>query len=159
ENNHQLEEAAKRYYQSESLLPVAGVQAALQALPSLRTASHVGIITPSYAEHHRAWSQHGHRVELLRYHELSAASQIVDAVIICNPNNPTGTLISPYELRKLHKNLAARNGWLLIDESFIDTLPELSMVGISGQKGLIVLRSLGKFFGLPGARVGFVHGT
>jgi cobalamin biosynthetic protein CobC len=159
ESNDELAAAAKRYYKSDSLLSVAGVQAALQALPGLRVASRVGIITPSYAEHYRAWSQHGHRVEALQYHELSAASEVLDVIVICNPNNPTGNLLSPSELRELHKKLAARKGWLLIDESFIDAVPELSMVGSSGQKGLIVLRSLGKFFGLPGARVGFVHGT
>ncbi|PWU03615.1 MAG: hypothetical protein C5B53_00265 [Candidatus Melainabacteria bacterium] len=95
---------------------------------------------------------------MLQYHDLSAASEGLDVIILCNPNNPTGTLLSPGELRMLHKNLAKRAGWLVIDESFIDAVPELSMIG-SEQKGLIVLRSLGKFFGLPGARVGFAHGT
>src|SRR5579883_2646483 len=135
ESNDGLLPAAKRYYGTDALLPVAGAQAAIQALPRLRGASRIGIIAPSYAEHYRAWSQVGHKVELLQYRQLSQGSQDLDVIVLCNPNNPTGTLLSPIELRALHKNLAARNGWLLIDESFIDVLPELSMVGGVGQKG------------------------
>ena len=52
--------------------------------------------------------------------------------------------------------LAARGGWLIVDEAFMDATPELSLAPGCDQRGLIVLRSLGKFFGLAGARVGFV---
>jgi cobalamin biosynthetic protein CobC len=45
---------------------------------------------------------------------------------------------------------------MVVDEAFIDTTPEQSLCHYSSRAGLIVLRSLGKFFGLAGARVGFV---
>jgi two-component system nitrate/nitrite sensor histidine kinase NarX len=44
----------------------------------------------------------------------------------------------------------------VVDEAFIDATPAASLAGHGTQAGLIVLRSLGKFFGLAGARVGFV---
>ena len=44
----------------------------------------------------------------------------------------------------------------MVDEAFGDTAPELSVAGHIGQPGLIVLRSVGKFFGLAGLRLGFV---
>src|SRR5690606_5656258 len=43
-----------------------------------------------------------------------------------------------------------------VDEAFMDVTPEHSLCPYSARPGLIVLRSLGKFFGLAGARVGFV---
>jgi cobalamin biosynthetic protein CobC len=52
--------------------------------------------------------------------------------------------------------LAARGGWLVVDEAFGDTAQENSVAAHSGRPGLIVLRSVGKFFGLAGIRLGFV---
>jgi cobalamin biosynthetic protein CobC len=52
--------------------------------------------------------------------------------------------------------LAARGGWLVVDEAFMDATPAGSLANPVGLPGLILLRSLGKFFGLAGARVGFV---
>jgi cobalamin biosynthetic protein CobC len=46
----------------------------------------------------------------------------------------------------------------VVDEAFIDAIPEHSLAPRSGLPGLIILRSLGKFFGLAGARVGFALG-
>jgi cobalamin biosynthetic protein CobC len=63
-----------------------------------------------------------------------------------------------YPLERLlawHDSLASRRGWLLVDEAFMDATPEQSLLP-HARPGLIVLRSLGKFFGLAGARVGFV---
>jgi cobalamin biosynthetic protein CobC len=59
-------------------------------------------------------------------------------------------------LLRWHQALAARGGWLVVDEAFMDATPEQSLAPLSAQPGLIVLRSLGKFFGLAGARVGFI---
>jgi cobalamin biosynthetic protein CobC len=52
--------------------------------------------------------------------------------------------------------LAQRGGWLIVDEAFGDTASGLSVAPWSAQPGLIVLRSVGKFFGLAGVRLGFV---
>ena len=47
-------------------------------------------------------------------------------------------------------------GWLVVDEAFMDCTPEHSLAAHSHLPGLVVLRSFGKFFGLAGARLGFV---
>jgi cobalamin biosynthetic protein CobC len=44
----------------------------------------------------------------------------------------------------------------VVDEAFGDTAPELSVISSAGEPGLVVLRSVGKFFGLAGLRLGFV---
>jgi len=138
-------------------LAVAGSQAAIQALPRLRDpASRVAILNPAYAEHLHAWRSAGFAVTPLSVTQIEAAVETHDVVLLVNPNNPTGACFSIEHCLHWHSRLRSRGGWLIIDEAFIDTTPEHSLVPYTQRAGLIVLRSLGKFFGLAGARVGFV---
>jgi cobalamin biosynthetic protein CobC len=148
--------AACAYYGAPDLLPVAGTQAAIQALPRLRAPSRVTVSAPSYAEHAHAWAKHGHALRLARYPELASAIDASDVVVVVNPNNPTGETLDPDKLLAWAGRLGARGGWLVVDEAFGDTDPALSVAAHAGQPGLIVLRSVGKFFGLAGLRLGFV---
>lgn len=148
--------AACSYYRAPRLLPVAGTQAAIQALPRLRPPSRVAVSAPSYAEHAHHWSLHGHRRRLVPYAKLEAAVDDSDVVVVVNPNNPTGETILPERLLEWAGRLQARGGWLVVDEAFGDTAVELSVAPHAAQPGLIVLRSIGKFFGLAGLRLGFV---
>ena len=160
ESDDGLEAAAAAYYDNPNLLPVAGSQAAIQWLPALLPKAAVACIAPLYAEHPHAWQQAGHKVRYLQNATLPRAlASATPYVLLCNPNNPTADR-HPHELvldaaRQLHK----RGGWLIVDEAFVDATPELSVTPLAGTPeapNLIVLRSLGKFFGLAGVRVGFV---
>lgn len=151
-----LLQAAQTYYGASQLLPVAGTQAAIQAWPRLRARSRVVIAAPSYAEHSYQWRQTGHDVREVAYDQLEAELDNCDVMSICNPNNPTGERIAPETLLKWAERLAARGGWLIVDEAFGDTTPAHSVAAYTAQKGLIVFRSVGKFFGLAGLRLGFV---
>lgn len=156
EPNPDLVLAASACYRAPMILPVAGTQAAIQALPRLRPPSRVVVAAPSYAEHAHHWAQHGHTLQALRYTELDDAVDHCDVLVLCNPNNPTGATIAPERLLDWAGKLAERGGWLVVDEAFCDVTPSLSVAPWSGQPGLIVLRSVGKFFGLAGLRLGFV---
>lgn len=156
ETNDGLEAAARDYYGAVSLLPVAGSQAAIQALPRLRGHSNVGILAPTYAEHAAAWRREGHRITKLSEGSVHRALPQLDVLLVVNPNNPTGRLIEPARLLDWHDELAERGGWLVVDEAFMDCTPEQSLAAYSDMPGLIVLRSFGKFFGLAGLRLGFV---
>lgn len=147
--------AARDYYQCRSVLAVAGSQAAIQTLPLLRTHSTVGVLAPTYAEHGYNWSKAGHQLLELTAKTIDDHLQQLDVLIIVNPNNPTAQWFSKDQLMWWWQKLNQRNGWLIVDEAFIDSRPENSLSGTS-KKGLIVLRSLGKFFGLAGIRSGFV---
>lgn len=151
-----LVDAACDYYGAPCLLPVAGTQAAIQSLPRLRAPARVSVAAPSYAEHAHHWGRHGHTMRQVPYLELDAAVRDSDVVVICNPNNPTGETVAPEQLLAWHARLAARGGWLVVDEAFGDTAPELGIAAHADRPGLIVLRSVGKFFGLAGLRLGFV---
>ncbi len=152
-----LEDAAAGYYGTAHLLPVAGSQAAIQALPRLRQRSRVGVLHPGYGEHAHAWRQAGHVVEALTAEALAGAVDRLDVLVLIHPNNPTALRFDRARLLDWQARLALRGGWLVVDEAFMDATPEDSLTACAGQvPGLIVLRSLGKFFGLAGARVGFV---
>lgn len=151
-----LQAAAQAYYGTSQLLAVAGSQAAIQALPMLRQPAQVALVAPGYAEHAHAWQRYGHQVTSVSAAEILQAGTVAQVAVVVNPNNPTGKLFSADELLRLHAQLAARGGWLVVDEAFMDTMPKHSLASVCPRPGLIVLRSLGKFFGLAGARVGFV---
>lgn len=156
EDDPQLLAAARRYYGAPALLAVAGTQAAIQALPTLRAPSRIVVAAPSYAEHAQHWSRHGHAMREVAYDMLEDAIDACDVLVACNPNNPTGERIASRTLLDWVDRLAARGGWLVVDEAFGDTAPELSVAAHADRPGLIVLRSIGKFFGLAGVRAGFV---
>jgi len=148
--------AARLYYATAQLMAVAGSQAAIQALPRLRPAGRVGVLSPAYAEHGHAWRREGHKVVPVSADSVEEHLPWFDVLVVINPNNPTGKRFSPEQLLQWHEQLAARGGWLVVDEAFIDVTPERSIAAACGREGLVVLRSLGKFFGLAGVRVGFV---
>lgn len=148
-----LVEAAAAHYGCSDVLPVAGSQAAIQALPRLRAACRVGVPDPAYAEHAHAWRAAGHTVTAWQPEQGVAA---LDVLVLVHPNNPGGQTYHRADLLTWHAELAARGGWMLVDEAFIDATPEASLAADCPREGLIVLRGLGKFFGLAGARVGFV---
>lgn len=148
-----LVENAALYYGTTHLLPCAGSQAAIMALPFLRRPCRVGILGPTYAEHAHAWQRAGHRVENIQEYQPDMP---FDVLVLVNPNNPTGRLVPANILLEWHAALSLRGGWLVVDEAFMDVTPEHSLATYTGMPGLIVLRSLGKFFGLAGIRVGFI---
>ncbi|WP_028115182.1 histidinol-phosphate transaminase [Ferrimonas senticii] len=76
-------------------------------------------------------------------------------VFVCNPNNPTGTVISVAAIAELAAKLP--DSLLVVDEAYIEFAPELSAVSLLEQfDNLVILRTLSKAFALAGARCGFV---
>lgn len=145
--------AADRYgaTSTETVVSAPGSQALIQVLPRLIDPADVVVIAPTYAEHAIAWTRCGHRVsERAAIDDVGAAR----VVVVVNPNNPTGAIVSPDALCELASALEARRGLLVVDEAFADFAPEASIVSRLPER-CIVLRSLGKAYGLGGVRVGF----
>ncbi|MPZ35211.1 MAG: aminotransferase class I/II-fold pyridoxal phosphate-dependent enzyme, partial [Rhodospirillales bacterium] len=138
--------AAVRYRcEPHQLVAAPGTQALIQILPHLVPRSRVAIVGPTYAEHELNWHRHDHDVAIVP--SLDAAD--ADVVVVVNPDNPTGRLLPTEALR----GVAAR--LLIVDEAFVDLLPdEASLAGKLPSNG-IVLRSFGKVYGLAGLRLGF----
>ena len=140
--------------------PVAGSQAAIMVLPRLRTPCRVGIPSVGYREHEYSWRQAGHQIVAITSAQTSSNDDSwlneLDVLVWINPNNPTGELIAPATLLRWQQRLQQRGGWLIVDEAFMDATPELSLCAYAGLPGLIILRSLGKLYGLAGVRAGAV---
>ena len=87
--------------------------------------------------------------------DFSEQTQDARLVFICNPNNPSGTVIAPEKLVELANTLT--NSLLVVDEAYIEFCPELTVVEVLNEcDNLVVLRTLSKAFALAGARCGFV---
>jgi threonine-phosphate decarboxylase len=85
-----------------------------------------------------------------------------DLIFLCNPNNPTGTLILPQEILVILDTCKKHKKILVVDEAFADFLgssDKSSLAAlVSKNKHLMILRSLTKFFALPGLRLGYALG-
>jgi cobalamin biosynthetic protein CobC len=153
-----LEAAARAYYGAKHVLAVGGSQAAIQTLPKLLPPGRAAVLAPSYAEHAAAWVKAEWAVTPFAPARLEEVAKDHNVVVVVNPNNPTGEHITVRRLRAAARALAKRGGLLVVDEAFADADPRDSLADLAGTKAapnLVVLRSLGKFFGLAGARVGF----
>ncbi|WP_141056477.1 threonine-phosphate decarboxylase CobD [Tepidiphilus succinatimandens] len=138
-------------------LAVPGTQAAISRLPSLLPdLRRVLVPHPSYGEHAHTWRAHRPVRCTPATDAIDARLDEVDALVLVHPNNPTGTRFPARALRAWHRRLAARGGWLIVDEAFLDPGEAGSLVAETGEPGLVVLRSLGKFWGLAGVRFGLV---
>ncbi len=138
-----LAAVAARAFGASRALPVPGAQAAIQHLPFCAPPGDVAVVSPTYNEHAPAWEAAGRRVRPV------AEPEPADVLVVANPNNPDGRRWRPEEL------LAVECGLLVVDESFVDPTPELSL---AAHRHVVVLRSFGKFYGLPGLRLGFALG-
>jgi L-threonine-O-3-phosphate decarboxylase len=79
-----------------------------------------------------------------------------DLVILNSPHNPTGALYPRDALLSLINAAKEHNTAVLLDEAFIDYAPEGSLVSLATTEShLIVLRSLTKFYAMPGIRIGY----
>jgi cobalamin biosynthetic protein CobC len=148
-----LHQAARQAYATKApVLATAGAQAAIQLLPRLAPSGRARILAPTYKEYVATLGAAGWDVEEIADPDVLAGA---DLAIVVNPNNPDGRRYDPAKLLAL----LSRVGRLVIDESFADAVPGLSLAPEAARPGLIVLRSLGKFYGLAGLRLGFVLGN
>lgn len=78
-------------------------------------------------------------------------------VIICNPNNPTGTTLSKDKSEAIIKKAKEAGAAVLVDEAYHEFAPELTVVGlIDKYDNLFVTRSFSKVMGISGLRAGCV---
>ncbi|MBE0507331.1 MAG: threonine-phosphate decarboxylase [Marinospirillum sp.] len=166
EEDDGLQQAMTAYYASADGLAVPGSQVAIQCLPELLftdetpASIRVALLSPAYSEHSKAWQSAGFDGVAVTAENLEQClldDVNIRALVLIQPNNPTGVVFAHEDLQRWHRLLMARKGWLVVDEAFLDALPQAnSMIQPSMPPGLVVLRSLGKFFGLAGLRLGFV---
>ena len=142
---------------AECVLPTAGaIEGIYLAARLFRSAT---VPAPAFGDYKRAFQAAGAAVSKT---PLPAALQnpdlAADALILGNPNNPTGELLSASTLLDLARQTAASGTALLVDEAFIEfAAPEDSLLQwLAEHPHVIVFRSLTKCWNIPGLRLGFV---
>jgi cobalamin biosynthetic protein CobC len=154
---HRLIETARKIYKippMAAVVPLPGSDAGLSILPWLfREPKRVAVLAPCYPGHAPAWAAAGHSVSEAGSLDRAGNAAIVIAV---NPNNPDGRFIEHGKLAAALPPLKRGNGLLIVDEAFADAdeshslLPHVARLDYS-----LVLRSMGKFYGAAGVRLGF----
>lgn len=141
-----LEAAARAFWmvpEGAALLAAPGASSLIANIPRLLPAGRVQIVERTYNEHAAAFRNAGWQINP----EEAAARVIV------HPNNPTGAMWSGQDERPGGRQL------LVIDESFCDiALGNTHMREMATTPGVVILKSLGKFWGLAGLRLGFAIG-
>lgn len=80
-----------------------------------------------------------------------------DLVFIANPSNPAGAITSLQNIKRILAVLRGAGAFLILDESFIDFCEEFSAKElVTEHDNLIIIRSLTKFFAMPGQRLGYI---
>lgn len=149
--------AARETYrvpETAGIVAAPGTQILIELLPRLASIGPVAVIGPTYAEHAVAWRKAGMDVR-----ESATPAEVGGAgvVVLVNPNNPDGRVIERAQLTEVARDLAGRGGLLVIDEAFIDFMPEASLIP-DLPPATLILRSFGKTYGLAGLRLGFAIG-
>jgi len=132
---------------------VPGAEAALRLLPGLIGGGAVALLAPIYGGHAEAWTGANLLASLDDPRTVHA-----DVLVLVNPNNPDGRRLDREALGALAAERSDAGRWTIVDESFVEVAPELSVADLEIDR-LITLRSFGKFYGLPGVRLGFLIGN
>lgn len=132
-------------------------------------ASHALIIGPTYSEYKRELALTGSRMSFYHLREndafhldpvrfLEEMPDDVDLVILCNPNNPTSSIIPVGDLEIILKECKKRGVFVMIDETYVEFAPCIKDVTavplVSRYDNLMVIRGVSKFFAAPGLRLG-----
>lgn len=123
------------------------------------------IVEPTFTEYEKSVVVNGGCIEHFPYEsdfKLDTAKLIkrlqtgdVRFLYICNPNNPTGTLLSAAELQNILEACDKRGITAFIDESFIEFSNAESSKRLVDRYMVFILRSITKIYGIPGIRIGY----
>lgn len=140
----------------------------IYSLPAETGLKSVLIVTPAFTEYEQSYRHTKVRISFFQareQHDFNLQQQLLcnelkkgySALYLCNPANPTGMLVRPQTLLKI-VDAARRHGTtVVLDEAFMDFTEDCSLKKHAARcDNLIILRSLTKFFGLPGLRIGYV---
>ncbi len=88
-----------------------------------------------------------------------AISKKTRILFLCNPNSPTGNLYEKEDILRIVKSAAEKNVLVFLDEDFVEFIDDAKRYSmaeyVTRYNNLFILRSLTKFFGLAGIRMGF----
>ncbi|AOY76350.1 threonine-phosphate decarboxylase CobD [Clostridium formicaceticum] len=128
------------------------------------------ILAPTFSEYERALKVSGSVIieHLLKEEEnfavnveelLKVMDESIDLMVLCNPNNPTSSLLKAEEIRMILEKAVEKNICLMMDEAFMDFVDEEQQYSMlqyyKEYDNLVIVRAFTKFYGIPGLRLGF----
>lgn len=126
------------------------------------------IVSPAYSEYLREVEMSGGRAELFPLMEeeafmlntgrlKAAITDDTDLLVICNPNNPTGTYITCSQIEDVLIHCQKKNTYVMIDETYVEfSDKDISAIPLTDKfNNLFVVRGTSKFFACPGLRLGY----
>ena len=170
DNTHRdLKQALAQYHglAPQNIVVANGSTEIIYHLPAMIPGNRALVISPSFNEYVRALGQEHWEVRhfILKPEtnfsiDLSALehslSEGYDALYVSNPGNPNGTLYTLRTIEQIYSLCISSGTFLVLDEAFMDFCEDTSAKRfiVKGDNG-IVLRSMTKFFGIPGLRLGY----
>ncbi|MBC6142985.1 threonine-phosphate decarboxylase [Listeria seeligeri] len=162
--------ASFHHLEISNVIPGNGATELIFGIAKVTKAQRVLLLAPTFAEYERAFCEAEIiYAELSKENNFAAFEKVLEtiknepelsAVCLCNPNNPTGQLISQEEMREIADLCEKRNIYLIIDEAFMDFLDaseEISMINyLAEYEQLVIIRAFTKFFAIPGLRLGYL---
>ncbi len=128
------------------------------------------ILSPTYSEYERELKLAGSMIDYFPLKEeenfqvnIDTLKETLEApynlLIICNPNNPTSTVIRTETMAEILTFCRDRNIYCMVDETYVEFAPDISSATsvslLSAFQNLIILRGISKFFAAPGLRLGY----
>lgn len=128
------------------------------------------ILGPTYSEYEREIQLGGGSASyfVLKEHDdftlntdalLEELEKDYQLLVICNPNNPTSTCLTPDEMENIVAFCYDNNIFVLVDETYIEFVEDVNAYSAirlcKTYSNLIVLRGTSKFFASPGLRLGY----
>lgn len=167
---HDFVQELARYHciPAENILAGNGSSELIFMLPKVLKMSRTLLVVPTFSEYESSIRQAGGKVCYYRTTEKKGFSiqprkllrelrQGYDALYICNPNNPTGVLTPKEVLKDIVLAARKQSAVVIIDETFIDFNENQSLKYLTQKiENLYILRSMTKFFALPGLRAGYL---
>lgn len=173
-----LRQALAAYWQraADEFLIGNGSTELIHLLPRALQIRHLLVVGPTFSEYAAAMKRCGGHVSMLMadraegyrppleqvfapahgFQQTVTGRPPIDAVLLCNPNSPTGYACDAAAVRRLARQAGRLRLWCIVDETFAEYCHEASILSQALPGRTIVLRSFTKFFGLPGLRVGYV---
>jgi len=143
----------------------------IHLMPRLVGGNRALIVAPAFAEYASALEKSGWQIDYLTLKSADSfalslpalqekLAERYDLLFICNPGNPTGALIPKSDIARVLGLCQESGTFLVLDEAFIDFCEEDSAKDLIGGFGrAVLLRSMTKFFAIPGLRLGYAIGA
>jgi threonine-phosphate decarboxylase len=168
-----LKEALARHHglAPANIVAANGSTELIYLLPRLVDGCRALIIAPPFSEYARSMARAGCSCD---YFTLDPADGFAlslpalaerlkegyDLLFLANPGNPTGRLLPLTECQRLLELCRQNNTFLVLDEAFMDFCEEGSAKQLAvNREGMVILRSMTKFYAIPGLRLGFAIGA